>query len=96
MGERGLGHDEHQALAGEGSAVPPAVGRGLDDETRAERKRVEVDLERLALAQAGGMVSVLIPDRENILYSEKSACIQCGVSYPEFTPASFSFNSSSN
>ncbi|MCP4622345.1 MAG: excinuclease ABC subunit UvrA [bacterium] len=56
------------------------------------RKRLADSLE-LALAQAGGMVSVLIPDRENILYSEKSACIQCGISYPEFTPASFSFNS---
>jgi len=56
------------------------------------RKRLADSLE-LALAQAGGIVSVLIPDRETILYSEKSACIQCGISYPEFTPASFSFNS---
>jgi excinuclease ABC subunit A len=56
------------------------------------RKRLADSLE-LALAQAGGMVSVHIPDGQTILYSEKSACIQCGISYPEFTPASFSFNS---
>ena len=58
----------------------------------AVRKRLADSLE-LALAQAGGMVSVMIPDGENTLYSEKSACIQCGISYPEYTPASFSFNS---
>jgi len=29
----------------------------------------------------------------SVLFSEKAACITCGVSYPEFTPASFSFNS---
>jgi len=28
-----------------------------------------------------------------VLFSEKSACITCGISYPDFTPASFSFNS---
>jgi len=56
------------------------------------RKRLADSLE-LALAQAGGVVSILIPDQETILFSEKSACLQCGISYPEFTPASFSFNS---
>ena len=33
------------------------------------------------------------PGREPVLFSEKSACIACGISYPDFTPASFSFNS---
>ena len=56
------------------------------------RKRLADSLE-LALSLADGMVSVDIPGQETILYSEKSACIQCGISYPEFTPASFSFNS---
>jgi excinuclease ABC subunit A len=56
------------------------------------RKRLADSLE-LALAQAGGIVSILVPDQETILFSEKSACIECGISYPEFTPASFSFNS---
>ncbi|CAB1081193.1 Excinuclease ABC subunit A [Olavius algarvensis Delta 1 endosymbiont] len=56
------------------------------------RKRLADSLE-LALAQAGGVVTVLVLDQEPILFSEKSACIECGISYPEFTPASFSFNS---
>jgi len=58
----------------------------------AVRKRLADSLE-LALAQAGGLVAVDIPDKETILFSEKSACISCGISYPEFSPASFSFNS---
>jgi excinuclease ABC subunit A len=56
------------------------------------RKRLADSLE-LALAQAGGLVAVDIPEKETILFSEKSACLTCGISYPEFTPASFSFNS---
>ena len=56
------------------------------------RKRLADSLE-LALAQSGGMASVHIPGKETILFSEKSACIKCEISYPEFTPASFSFNS---
>ena len=56
------------------------------------RQRLADSLE-LALAEAGGLVSVIVPDQKPILYSEKSACITCGISYPEFTPASFSFNS---
>ena len=56
------------------------------------RKRLADSLE-LALAQSGGLVAVEIPAKETILFSEKSACIACGISYPEFTPASFSFNS---
>ena len=56
------------------------------------RKRLADSLE-LALAQSEGLVSVDIPGKRTILFSEKSACIKCGISYPEFTPASFSFNS---
>ncbi|MGD9300828.1 MAG: excinuclease ABC subunit UvrA [Desulfobacterales bacterium] len=56
------------------------------------RQRLADSLE-LALAQSGGLVAVEIPGKETILFSEKSACIACGISYPEFTPASFSFNS---
>ncbi len=56
------------------------------------RKRLADSLE-LALAQSGGTASVHIPGKETILFSEKSACIKCNISYPEFIPASFSFNS---
>jgi len=47
----------------------------------------------LALAQSDGLVKVDVLGKESILFNEKAACIDCGISYPEFTPASFSFNS---
>ena len=46
-----------------------------------------------ALKLAGGLVGVLTEDGRTLLYSEKLACIRCGVSYPEITPRIFSFNS---
>ncbi len=53
----------------------------------------------LALSRSDGlvMIDVLGADpalhNESILFNEKAACTLCGISYPEFTPASFSFNS---
>jgi len=47
----------------------------------------------LAMSLSQGLVAVDIIGQESILFSEKAACVNCGVSYPEFTPASFSFNS---
>ena len=41
----------------------------------------------------GGLVAVLTEDGSTRLYSDKLACINCGVSYPEITPRVFSFNS---
>ncbi|HEX5647278.1 MAG TPA: excinuclease ABC subunit UvrA, partial [Nitrospira sp.] len=41
----------------------------------------------------GGLVGVLTDDGKTRLYSDKLACIKCGVSYPEITPRAFSFNS---
>ncbi len=56
-------------------------------------KRLTDSLET-ALALSDGQVIILNLDRESdTLYSEKAACLTCGISYPEFTPASFSFNS---
>ena len=46
-----------------------------------------------SLKLAGGLVGVLTEDGKTLLYSEKLACIRCGVSYPEVTPRVFSFNS---
>ena len=47
----------------------------------------------LALSLADGLVTVDVLNGEPVLFSEKSACIRCGISYPAFTPANFSFNS---
>ncbi len=61
-------------------------------------KRLADSLE-LALAKSEGLVTVevLADDKKTVtrslLFSETAACARCGISYPEFTPASFSFNS---
>ncbi len=41
----------------------------------------------------GGLVIVDVVDGKEIVFSEKLACPDCGVSYPELSPRSFSFNS---
>ncbi|MDA3894935.1 MAG: excinuclease ABC subunit UvrA [Desulfobacteraceae bacterium] len=61
------------------------------------RNRLADSLE-LAISLSGGVVTVDVVDQsgstiDTILFSEKAACIHCGISYPELTPASFSFNS---
>jgi excinuclease ABC subunit A len=47
----------------------------------------------LAMAQSNGLVMVDVLGHGPILFNEKAACTKCEISYPEFTPASFSFNS---
>jgi excinuclease ABC subunit A len=41
----------------------------------------------------GGLVGIFTEDGQTKLYSDRLACIKCGVSYPEVTPRVFSFNS---
>src|SRR5258708_37743324 len=41
----------------------------------------------------GGAVLVSVIDGEEKLYSEKMACVNCGISVPPLEPRSFSFNS---
>ncbi len=51
------------------------------------------DAMETALSVSGGQVCIVNLDRNTeTLFSEKAACIKCGISYPEFTPAAFSFN----
>ncbi len=47
----------------------------------------------IALKLANGLVTINQTDKGDNLYSERLACIRCGVSYPELTPRVFSFNS---
>jgi len=56
------------------------------------RNRLTDSLE-MALSLSDGAVTVDVLGNSPIIFSEKSACISCNISYPEFTPASFSFNS---
>jgi excinuclease ABC subunit A len=45
----------------------------------------------LALNKAGGIVKIET-DKETLVFSEKFACPDCGISYPEIAPRMFSFN----
>jgi len=56
------------------------------------RSRLADSLET-ALAQGEGLVIVNIIDKKDILFSEKFACPDCGISIDELAPRMFSFNS---
>jgi excinuclease ABC subunit A len=56
------------------------------------RKRLADSLE-LALAEGEGTVIAGLAGQTEIRFSEKSTCPKCNIGYPDFTPASFSFNS---
>jgi excinuclease ABC subunit A len=61
------------------------------------RNRLADSLElALSLSQGSAGVDIHPPgsdDAHTLLFSEKAACPDCGISYAEFTPSSFSFNS---
>jgi excinuclease ABC subunit A len=64
-----------------------------EDEADASfRQRVADSLET-TLKLGNGVVLVSIIDGEEILFSEKFACVYCGISIPEIAPRTFSFNS---
>ncbi len=68
----------------------PANSSLLHSENPASR--VEDSL-RLALKRGKGVVRVESGKGEGITFSEKFACPNCGISYPEVSPRLFSFNS---
>jgi excinuclease ABC subunit A len=55
-------------------------------------KRMETSIEA-AMKLAQGVVLVAVVNGEEKLYSEKLACIDCGISIPAVEPRTFSFNS---
>lgn len=59
------------------------------------RNRLADSLE-LALSHSEGFAEVEVADQdeaEPLLFSEKAACVHCGINYPDLNPAAFSFNS---
>jgi excinuclease ABC subunit A len=56
------------------------------------RRRLEQSV-RTAIGLAEGLVTVSALDLEERLFSERQACVDCGVSIPTLEPRSFSFNS---
>jgi len=63
--------------------------RDIEDKLR---KRLTDSIE-IALRMAEGLVVISQIDGDDILFSERLACIDCGISYPELAPRFFSFNS---
>src|SRR6185437_12953794 len=55
-------------------------------------KRLEASIET-ATRLANGLVIISVVEGQEILYSQKLACVECGTSVPELEPRSFSFNS---
>ena len=58
-------------------------------------KRLADSLET-ALNLSDGIVKIELNGTKEMLFSEKCACVDCGISYPEITPRMFSFNNPSN
>ena len=56
------------------------------------RRRLETSI-KAAMDLAEGLVTVAALDVEERLFSERQACIDCGVNIPTLEPRSFSFNS---
>jgi excinuclease ABC subunit A len=54
--------------------------------------RLEKSIET-ALKLTGGLVTIAVVGGEELVYSEKLACPDCGISVPQLEPRSFSFNS---
>ena len=70
--------------------IEVVVDRLLIKEGVAERLAESV---KSALRLTGGAVLVSVIDGEEELYSEKMACVNCGISIAPLEPRSFSFNS---
>ncbi len=47
----------------------------------------------VAARLSGGLVKVEVNGGKEILFNEKLSCTECGISYPEINPTTFSFNS---
>ena len=56
------------------------------------RKRVADSIET-ALRESDGIVYIQINGGENLVFSQKFACLDCGTSFEELSPRMFSFNS---
>ena len=56
------------------------------------RGRIADSLE-IATRLSGGLAKIEVEGGKGIFFNEKLSCVNCGVSYPEITPAVFSFNS---
>ena len=76
----------------EGVAEPTIPSMLHDEVDPGDRQRLTDSLET-TLKMGNGVVLVSVVDGEEILFSEKAACVYCNISLPEIAPRTFSFNS---
>ncbi len=76
----------------EAEAASPAPRLTSIKRDKSFRQRVADSVET-ALKQGNGTMLVSVIDGEEQLYSEKFACVYCGLSIDEIAPRTFSFNS---
>ncbi len=72
--------------------IPDPAPPVHDEVDPAFRQRLSDSIET-TLKLGNGVVLVSVVDGEEILFSEKAACVYCGISLPEIAPRTFSFNS---
>lgn len=63
----------------------------LKEDKESFTKRLTDSIE-LSMSVSDGEVKIKT-EKEEIFFSEKNTCFECGISYPKISPASFSFNS---
>ncbi len=80
------------AFSEDDAALLASVQEPHEEVDAAFRQRLTDSLET-TLKLGNGVVLVSIVDGEEILFSEKAACVYCGISLPEIAPRTFSFNS---
>lgn len=83
---------QESEVHGDGITELAEQTRAQEDIDPAFRQRLSDSLET-TLKLGNGVVLVSIVDGEEILFSEKAACVYCGISLPEIAPRTFSFNS---
>jgi excinuclease ABC subunit A len=75
-----------------GESIEDVEAKFHEDVDPAFRQRLTDSLET-TLKLGNSVVLVSVVDGEEILFSEKAACVYCGISLPEIAPRTFSFNS---
>ena len=70
-------------------AVPEKDGAEEDN----PRSRLADSLETASKLGAGTVIVAFTDENREMLFSERYACVECGISLPEMAPRSFSFNS---
>ena len=64
-----------------------------DDQEDEHANRIRlIDSLETALRLGDGVALVQVIDGEELMFSERFACVHCGLSFPELEPRSFSFN----